>query len=91
MWIRSLQNMKGYWANPQATASAFVDRNSSGWGWFRSGDAGYLRDGYLYLHDRIKDMILSGGENHYKHLAIFGPREAAPGAVAGQADTVYHT
>ncbi|MDX1376843.1 MAG: long-chain-fatty-acid--CoA ligase [Burkholderiales bacterium] len=89
VWIRTLQNMKGYWANPQATADAFVDRDASGWGWFRSGDAGYLRDGYLFLHDRIKDMILSGGENIYpaevenvlmQHPAI------ADGAVIGVPD-----
>jgi fatty-acyl-CoA synthase len=65
VWIRSPQNMKGYWANPKATGEAFVDRRASGEGWFRSGDAGYLRDGYLFLHDRIKDMIVSGGENIY--------------------------
>ena len=34
-------------------------------GWFRTGDAGYLREGYLYIHDRVKDMIVSGGENVY--------------------------
>jgi acyl-CoA synthetase (AMP-forming)/AMP-acid ligase II len=59
VWIRSAQNMKGYWGNEKATRSAFVD------GWFRSGDAGYLKDGYLFLHDRMKDMIISGGENIY--------------------------
>ncbi len=48
--------MKGYWANKKSSAEAFVGD------WFRSGDAGYLRGGYLYLHDRIKDMIVSGAE-----------------------------
>ncbi len=59
IWVRSAQVMKGYWRNEQATRSAIVD------GWFRTGDAGYLRDGYLYIHDRVKDMIVSGGENIY--------------------------
>jgi acyl-CoA synthetase (AMP-forming)/AMP-acid ligase II len=55
------QNMKGYWGMPEATASALSDDN-----WFRTGDAGYLdEDGYLYIHDRVKDMIISGGENIY--------------------------
>jgi long-chain acyl-CoA synthetase len=60
LWIRSIQVMKGYWNNPQATAES-IDED----GWFRSGDAGYYRDGYLFLHDRVKDMIVSGGENIY--------------------------
>jgi acyl-CoA synthetase (AMP-forming)/AMP-acid ligase II len=52
--------MRGYWNRPEATAE--VLRN----GWFRSGDAGYLdEDGFLYIHDRVKDMIVSGGENVY--------------------------
>jgi acyl-CoA synthetase (AMP-forming)/AMP-acid ligase II len=65
VWIRTEQNMKGYWRNAGATADAFVGRQPGGPGWFRSGDAGYLSDGYLFLHDRLKDMILSGGENIY--------------------------
>ncbi len=60
VWIRSAQVMTGYWRNPVATAEAI-----DGDGWFRSGDAGYLRDGRLYLHDRVKDMIVSGAENIY--------------------------
>lgn len=61
IWIRSAQVMKGYWKQPEETAKAItVD------GWFKSGDAGYLdADGYLYIHDRVKDMIVSGGENVY--------------------------
>ena len=61
IWVRGPQVMKGYWNNDAATAEA-VDAD----GWFRSGDAGYLDDdGYLYIHDRVKDMIVSGGENVY--------------------------
>ncbi len=61
IWVRSPQVMKGYWKQPDATATA-IDAD----GWFRSGDAGYLdSDGYLYIHDRMKDMIVSGGENVY--------------------------
>jgi acyl-CoA synthetase (AMP-forming)/AMP-acid ligase II len=58
--IRSNQVMAGYWNQPEATAEVITDD-----GWFHSGDAGYLRDGRLYLHDRIKDMIVSGAENVY--------------------------
>jgi long-chain acyl-CoA synthetase len=58
--IRSEQVMAGYWNQPGATAEAITED-----GWFHSGDAGYLREGRLYLHDRIKDMIVSGAENVY--------------------------
>ncbi len=52
--------MIGYWKQPEATADAFRD------GWYHTGDAGYLdEDGYLYLVDRVKDMIVTGGENVY--------------------------
>ncbi|MEI6485533.1 MAG: long-chain-fatty-acid--CoA ligase [Sphingomonadales bacterium] len=58
--IRSVSVMTGYHGKPEATAKAVVD------GWYHSGDAGYLdADGYLYIHDRVKDMIVSGGENIY--------------------------
>ena len=61
VWIRSPSNMDGYWNLPEATAASITPD-----GWFLSGDAGYLdADGYLYIHDRIKDMIISGGENIY--------------------------
>jgi fatty-acyl-CoA synthase len=83
VWIRTVQNMKGYWANGKATTEAFAG------GWFRSGDAGFLREGYLYLHDRIKDMILSGGENIYpaevENVLMQHPA-VADGAVIGIPD-----
>jgi long-chain acyl-CoA synthetase len=61
IWTRSAYNMLGYWEKPEETASAIVND-----GWLRTGDAGYLDDeGYLFLHDRIKDMVVSGGENIY--------------------------
>ncbi|MEZ5222885.1 MAG: long-chain-fatty-acid--CoA ligase [Ilumatobacteraceae bacterium] len=61
IWIRSPQVMKGYWNMPEETEKAITAD-----GWFRSGDAGYLdADGYLFIHDRVKDMIVSGGENVY--------------------------
>ena len=60
VWIRSAQVMTGYWRNAEATAEA-IDAD----GWFHSGDAGFLEDGRLYLHDRVKDMIVSGAENIY--------------------------
>ena len=59
IWVKGPQNMKGYWMNPDATRDAFEGE------WFRTGDAGYLQDGYLFIHDRVKDMIISGGENIY--------------------------
>ena len=40
-------------------------RDEDGLGWFASGDAGYIKDGFVYIHDRVKDMIVSGGENIY--------------------------
>ena len=81
--------MKGYWANARATGDAFVDRGAGGLGWFRSGDAGYLREGYVYMHDRIKDMIVSGGENIYPaevENALMLHPAVADGAVIGVPD-----
>lgn len=66
VWSKTLQNLKTYYKNPEATAEAFPEgRAENGLGWFRTGDAGYLNDGFLFLTDRIKDMIVSGGENVY--------------------------
>src|SRR5581483_5760208 len=60
VWIRGPNVMLGYWNRPAETEAAL-----SG-GWYRSGDAAYAdADGYLYLVDRLKDMIITGGENVY--------------------------
>lgn len=57
---RGANTMRGYWNNPEETARAFLD------GSFRTGDIGYQDSkGYFYILDRIKDMIVSGGENVY--------------------------
>ena len=59
--VRGSQVMAGYWNQPEATEQTLLPE-----GWLRTGDAGHLdADGYLYLRDRIKDMIVSGGENIY--------------------------
>jgi acyl-CoA synthetase (AMP-forming)/AMP-acid ligase II len=61
IWVRSEQVMGGYWGNSEATAAAITPD-----GWYRSGDGGHLdADGYVYVTDRIKDLIISGGENVY--------------------------
>jgi long-chain acyl-CoA synthetase len=61
IWVRSGQNTPGYWGLPAETAEVLTEA-----GWLRTGDAAYTdADGYLYLHDRIKDLIISGGENVY--------------------------
>ena len=82
--LRSDQVMLGYWNQPEATAEAIRD------GWFHTGDAGYLdADGYLYIHDRVKDMIISGGENIYPaevESALFGHPAVADVDVIGVPD-----
>ncbi len=76
---------KGYWNLPEETADALRG------GWFHTGDAGYLdADGYLYIHDRVKDMIVSGGENVYPaevENALFGHPAVADVAVIGVPDS----
>ncbi|MCU1388270.1 MAG: Long-chain-fatty-acid--CoA ligase FadD13 [Ilumatobacteraceae bacterium] len=61
LWVRAPQNMPGYWHNPEATAATITPE-----GWLRTGDAGYRDpDGYIFLKDRVNDMIVSGAENVY--------------------------
>lgn len=61
IWLRSPMVMKGYWNKPEATREAITPE-----GWLRTGDAAYQDEqGYVYLFDRFKDMIISGGENIY--------------------------
>ncbi|HJS87217.1 MAG TPA: AMP-binding protein, partial [Acetobacteraceae bacterium] len=83
--IRHASVMKGYWKQPEATRAAFFEG-----GWFRTGDAGYLDDeGFLYIHDRIKDMIISGAENVYPaevENALMGHPAIADVAVIGVPD-----
>jgi long-chain acyl-CoA synthetase len=60
LWVKGPQVAKGYWNNPRATAETFVD------GWLRTGDLARLdEEGFLYLVDRMKDMLIRGGENVY--------------------------
>jgi long-chain acyl-CoA synthetase len=84
LWVRSVQVMKGYWNKPEDTAAAITPD-----GWFKTGDAGYWRDGFLYLHDRVKDMIVSGGENVYPaevENALMAHPEVADVGVVGVPD-----
>ncbi|WP_058644039.1 long-chain-fatty-acid--CoA ligase [Pseudacidovorax intermedius] len=92
VWIESVRNLQGYWRDEAATAAVFPEGRNANGGWFRSGDGGYLKDGYLYINDRIKDMIVSGGENIYpaevenvlmRHPAV------ADGAIIGVPDPTW--
>lgn len=82
LWIRGTSVFAGYWNLPQANAASFVD------GWFRTGDGAYIDDdGFLFIVDRIKDLIIRGGENigcgHVEAVLLMHPdvREASVYAV----------
>jgi long-chain acyl-CoA synthetase len=83
--IRGHNIMKGYLNNPEDTRSAFWEGE-----WFKSGDVGVLdKDGYLYIVDRIKDMIITGGENVYPREVeevIYTRNEVEGCAVVGLPD-----
>ncbi|MFF7647223.1 long-chain-fatty-acid--CoA ligase [Streptomyces canus] len=82
--LRGPHVMPGYWGLPEETAASFAD------GWFRSGDAARVdEDGYVFIVDRIKDMIISGGENIYPaeiEDLILGHPDIAECAVIGVPD-----
>jgi acyl-CoA synthetase (AMP-forming)/AMP-acid ligase II len=60
IWVRSCANIREYWNKPEVNAQEFRD------GWLKTGDIGYLDvDGFLFLADRAKDLIIRGGENIY--------------------------
>ncbi|MGE5302076.1 MAG: long-chain-fatty-acid--CoA ligase, partial [Alphaproteobacteria bacterium] len=81
---RGPQLMKGYWHRPKETAEALRG------GWMHTGDAGCMDDdGYLYIQDRVKDMIVSGGENVYPRVVedvLFQHPAIADAAVIGVPD-----
>ncbi|MFM2301916.1 MAG: hypothetical protein RLZZ84_1652 [Pseudomonadota bacterium] len=82
---RSSSNMLGYWKLPEATASTMDEG-----GWIATGDVGYMdEDGYVYMYDRAKDMIITGAENVYPaevESAIYGHPDVLEVAVIGVPD-----
>jgi long-chain acyl-CoA synthetase len=87
VWIRGPNVIPGYWKNPQATEAAF------GGGWFRTGDLGYRdENGLHYVVDRMKDVIIRGGENIYcaeVEAAILEQPKVKDAAVLGIPDPAY--
>ncbi|MGB8196314.1 MAG: class I adenylate-forming enzyme family protein [Acidimicrobiales bacterium] len=84
IWMKSPTLIRGYWRKPEATKETIVD------GWLRSGDLGHIDDdGYLYVSDRVKDMILRAGENVYSaevEAAIYEHPAVYEAAVFGLPD-----
>jgi long-chain acyl-CoA synthetase len=60
IWYKSPQRGLGYWKRPEVTSEKFRED-----GWYRTGDVGYVKDGYIYISDRLDDLIISGAENIY--------------------------
>ncbi len=84
IWMKSPTLIRGYWRKPEATADTLVN------GWLRSGDLGYIDDdGFLYVEDRVKDMIIRAGENVYSaeiEAAIYEHPAVHEAAVFGLPD-----
>ncbi|MET1001680.1 MAG: AMP-binding protein [Acidimicrobiia bacterium] len=87
IWLRGPTVIRGYFENPDATAAAITD------GWFHTGDAGSLdEEGFLYVADRIKDMVIRGGENIYAaevEAALYEHPDVIEAAIVGVPDERY--
>jgi acyl-CoA synthetase (AMP-forming)/AMP-acid ligase II len=81
IWISGPTIVRGYHNNPEATAAAFTD------GWFHTGDLGYVdEDGFVHVVDRLKDVVIRGGENVYAaevEAALFEHSDISDAAVVG--------
>ena len=86
LWVRGPQVISGYWNDPEATAQTFVD------GWLRTGDIARLdEDGFCYIVDRAKDIIIRGGENIYAaevESVLYAHEAVMDAAVVGLPDRV---
>lgn len=87
IWARGPNVMLGYWNAPELTAQTLVD------GWVRTGDAGWMdAEGFFYVSDRVKDMIITGGENVFSvevEGALISHPDVAEAAVIGVPDDTY--
>lgn len=81
IWLKGPTVVRGYYDNPAATSDSFVD------GWFRTGDLGRLDDdGFLYVVDRLKDVVIRGGENVYAaevEAALYEHPDVVEAAIIG--------
>jgi len=84
IWFKGPSVVRGYWNNKEASAESFTD------GWFHTGDLGFIdADGYLHVVDRIKDVVIRGGENIYAaevEAALFEHPDVLDAAIVGLPD-----